>query len=325
MKIEDKIRKISYSHYHHLLSLKNVVGVGLGHKWINGVNTYEPCLHVLVKNKVSKQYLCCQHLIPKTYMGLRTDVIDLEFSTTNETPFNKDLDKKIKLLLTPSKQSKTELNTIQELLKEKADTLNTLEDKKLNDEEKTNLEEKVDELDEKIKNLLNPKQTTELEYDIIEELLKEKAKVIDTINNEELKEEEKTDLEEKVVEIDEQIRLLLNLNEEVIEVDLDNKEEVLDDNKKISYLLKNDYLAADEKAELEEKIRILQEQVDLLTSTPDPVHENEYEVVEKDVLKFNNKEEVIVEKERLQYILDNDDLEESDAIDIENQIAALDK
>ena len=99
MDIKNKILHICHNHYRCLLSLPNVVGVGLGHKWINGVNTLEPCLHVLVENKMNPSYISNQHLIPKAYMGIKTDVLDLEMSTTNPPPSsNNNLNSKIRPL-----------------------------------------------------------------------------------------------------------------------------------------------------------------------------------------------------------------------------------
>ena len=75
--LEDNISYISKNHYHCLLQLPNVEGVGLGHKLINGYNTKEPCIHVLVSNKIPLNSLNYKCIIPKTYMGIKTDVINL--------------------------------------------------------------------------------------------------------------------------------------------------------------------------------------------------------------------------------------------------------
>lgn len=71
-----KIEDISKNYYQYLMSLENVNGVGIGFKNINNINTFEPCIHVLVKNKVDSKYLTRNNIIPKYYMGIKTDVIN---------------------------------------------------------------------------------------------------------------------------------------------------------------------------------------------------------------------------------------------------------
>ena len=56
-------------------SVPNVVGVGAGIKWKNGVPTGEPALIVLVTHKVPKAELPKNSLIPTSLQGLKTDVL----------------------------------------------------------------------------------------------------------------------------------------------------------------------------------------------------------------------------------------------------------
>ena len=77
IELKEAILKISRDKYHYLLNIQNVVGVGFGTKQINGKNTFEPCIHVLVNKKVSSQYIHYRNCIPKTYMGIKTDVIEV--------------------------------------------------------------------------------------------------------------------------------------------------------------------------------------------------------------------------------------------------------
>ena len=72
--LENTISIIAENNYHCLMCLPNVIGVGLGDKYINGVNTGRPCLHVLVSKKVPDCCLNCRCRIPKCYMGIETDV-----------------------------------------------------------------------------------------------------------------------------------------------------------------------------------------------------------------------------------------------------------
>lgn len=74
-KIESNIEDISQNYYKYLMSLKNVTGVGLGYKKINNIDTKEPCIHVLVEKKVDDKYISLNNLIPKNYLGIKTDVI----------------------------------------------------------------------------------------------------------------------------------------------------------------------------------------------------------------------------------------------------------
>ena len=76
-KLHSSILDIAHNHYKYLIDLQNVVGVGLGYKKINELNTLEPCIHVLVENKVSNKYLSSNNIIPKSYMGIKTDVIEV--------------------------------------------------------------------------------------------------------------------------------------------------------------------------------------------------------------------------------------------------------
>lgn len=87
--IHQNISDLCKNHYKLLLNLKNVIGVGLGHKVINFVNTAEPCIHVLVEKKVKSNYLSSNNIVPKTFMGIKTDVIEIgksRFSSTSPFP-----------------------------------------------------------------------------------------------------------------------------------------------------------------------------------------------------------------------------------------------
>ena len=74
--IMNNILDISHNYYKYLINLKNVIGVGLGLKIINNIQTIEPCIHVLVNTKIKTKYLNKNNIIPKTYMGIKTYVIE---------------------------------------------------------------------------------------------------------------------------------------------------------------------------------------------------------------------------------------------------------
>ena len=90
-KLKNNILDVSHNHYKYLMSLENVNGIGLGTKWISSINTFEPCIHVLVNQKLDSKYLSSNNLIPKTFMGIKTDVIKTgifnpySFKTYSET------------------------------------------------------------------------------------------------------------------------------------------------------------------------------------------------------------------------------------------------
>jgi len=60
-----------------LLGLKNVVGVGVGYKYVGGDNTGSPAYVVYVEKKVPLADLSRSHIIPRQIDGLDTDVIEI--------------------------------------------------------------------------------------------------------------------------------------------------------------------------------------------------------------------------------------------------------
>ena len=75
--LQANISDISSNYYHYLINLQNVKGIGVGYKFINGKQTNELSIHVLVDKKVNVSYLTYNNIIPKTYMGIKTDVIEI--------------------------------------------------------------------------------------------------------------------------------------------------------------------------------------------------------------------------------------------------------
>ena len=76
-KLQEKILDVTHNQYYYLMNLQNVIGVGLGYKRINNFDTVEPCIHVLVENKIDSKYIPFNNLIPKNYMGIKTDIIEV--------------------------------------------------------------------------------------------------------------------------------------------------------------------------------------------------------------------------------------------------------
>lgn len=60
-----------------LLGYSNVVGVGLGTKHSNGVDTGDPCLVILVEQKIDREFLDDSELIPATIGKCKTDVVEV--------------------------------------------------------------------------------------------------------------------------------------------------------------------------------------------------------------------------------------------------------
>lgn len=60
-----------------LLSLPNVVGVGLGMKQTKNVATGKICLKVYVEKKIPKDKLSREEIIPEKLEGVKTDVEEI--------------------------------------------------------------------------------------------------------------------------------------------------------------------------------------------------------------------------------------------------------
>ena len=59
-----------------LLDKQNVIGVGTGHKIKDDKDTGEPCIMVLVSQKLDKDELRTEDMVSKTVKGLKTDVLE---------------------------------------------------------------------------------------------------------------------------------------------------------------------------------------------------------------------------------------------------------
>ncbi|MPQ44139.1 trypsin-like serine protease [Clostridium tarantellae] len=74
--LQNTIIDISHNHYDIFLNKDNVIGIGLGNKVKNGIDTGETCIHVLVSKKIPTNDLNPSQKIPETYLGIKTDVIE---------------------------------------------------------------------------------------------------------------------------------------------------------------------------------------------------------------------------------------------------------
>ena len=79
-KLDDEMKALSEvqdSKQDELLALPNVVGVGLGHKVKNGKETSEKTLLVFVEQKVEKEALSKDAMVPAKIDNTKTDVIEI--------------------------------------------------------------------------------------------------------------------------------------------------------------------------------------------------------------------------------------------------------
>jgi hypothetical protein len=72
-KIQELIRKYESQ----LLKYPNVIGVSTGHKIVNGINTEELCISILVRKKISEEELDSKYVLPKYIESIKTDVVDV--------------------------------------------------------------------------------------------------------------------------------------------------------------------------------------------------------------------------------------------------------
>ena len=72
-KIQELIRKYESQ----LLMYPNVIGVSTGHKIVNGINTEELCISILVRKKISEEELDSKYVLPKDIESIKTDVVDV--------------------------------------------------------------------------------------------------------------------------------------------------------------------------------------------------------------------------------------------------------
>jgi len=76
MELMAQLKQIKETHVYELLTKHNVVGVGLGYKISQGVNTGEMSLVVSVTRKVDPSVLTAENLVPQLLGGVKTDVVE---------------------------------------------------------------------------------------------------------------------------------------------------------------------------------------------------------------------------------------------------------
>ncbi|MDI3534023.1 MAG: hypothetical protein PWQ82_388 [Thermosediminibacterales bacterium] len=73
----ERAQKALRRYKYRLMSMKNVLGVGIGYKISRNKVTYKPALMVLVRKKLPKQKLHRDEIIPETIAEANTDVIEV--------------------------------------------------------------------------------------------------------------------------------------------------------------------------------------------------------------------------------------------------------
>ncbi|MDN5312427.1 MAG: hypothetical protein PWQ68_1400 [Thermoanaerobacteraceae bacterium] len=73
----ERIQRILRQYEKKLLSLDNVVGIGMGYKIVRGRITNKPAVMVLVKKKFPEEQLKSKHIVPKNLNEVPTDVIEV--------------------------------------------------------------------------------------------------------------------------------------------------------------------------------------------------------------------------------------------------------
>ncbi|MDI6888340.1 MAG: hypothetical protein QMC78_01415 [Methanocellales archaeon] len=71
-----KLRKTMEKYEAFLRRRANVVGVGIGKKWVGGEETDEKCIVVMVEQKLPETKLRKKDIIPKKLDDVKTDVIE---------------------------------------------------------------------------------------------------------------------------------------------------------------------------------------------------------------------------------------------------------
>ena len=80
--IQEKFLRIHKEVEEELMKIPGVAGVGIGFKEVEGIRTKEVCFRVYVYKKKNLHDISPQEVIPKTIRGYRTDVIELENTST---------------------------------------------------------------------------------------------------------------------------------------------------------------------------------------------------------------------------------------------------
>jgi hypothetical protein len=70
----ERVRSVKQAHEGELLGMPNVVGVGVGFRWIGGRPTDQPAIIVSVRRKVRADELTPEDMVPSELDGVPVDV-----------------------------------------------------------------------------------------------------------------------------------------------------------------------------------------------------------------------------------------------------------
>ena len=73
----EQVRAVKEAHERELLAKQNVVGCGVGYKFVEGKRTDKLAIVVMVSEKVSENVLALEEIIPKEVDGVPVDVQDV--------------------------------------------------------------------------------------------------------------------------------------------------------------------------------------------------------------------------------------------------------
>lgn len=81
--MKQQIMCICRNEYDYFLNKSNVQGIGFGYKKSMGICTFKQCILVFVSQKIPTNQIPPQDIIPKTYRGIETDVIETGYFASN--------------------------------------------------------------------------------------------------------------------------------------------------------------------------------------------------------------------------------------------------
>jgi hypothetical protein len=70
----ERVRSVKQAHEHELMSMPNVVGVGVGFRWVGGRPSDQPAIIVSVRQKLAPADLDASDMIPPELDGVPVDV-----------------------------------------------------------------------------------------------------------------------------------------------------------------------------------------------------------------------------------------------------------
>ncbi|MFP4661492.1 MAG: serine protease, partial [Halanaerobiales bacterium] len=76
-KVMDEISKVYEENQDEILQKENVIGIGVGYKYVDGKKTEEPCITIFVSQKLMETQLREKDIVPKEISEYKTDVVEI--------------------------------------------------------------------------------------------------------------------------------------------------------------------------------------------------------------------------------------------------------